>query len=193
MSKPEPLSAETQAPADSPLPHTRCASLGTHLRTLAARCARVLSGFTLENERAQGMPGARCTRGLVRNGEWMRARAYRLSGGTRHPLRNGFTAYAVLSSATNSSCHRRRRIQAASQSRSGSSCHRRLGTSNGCQNHTVLPYAKTSFVLHACNSLTRLTRPATAIACRRSRVHHIPSRVRDDARPPLFSERDGRR
>jgi hypothetical protein len=26
----------------------------------------------------------------------MRARAYRLSGGTRHPLRDGFTAYAVL-------------------------------------------------------------------------------------------------
>jgi hypothetical protein len=40
----------------------------------------------------------------------MRARAYRLSGGTRHPLRNGFTAYAVLSPATNSSCHRRLRI-----------------------------------------------------------------------------------
>jgi hypothetical protein len=38
------------------------------------------------------------------------ARAYRLSGGARHPLRNGFTAYAVLSPATNSSCHRRRRI-----------------------------------------------------------------------------------
>jgi hypothetical protein len=56
------------------------------------------------------MPGARCTRGLVRNGEWMRTRAYGLSGGIRHPLRNGFTAYAVLSPATNSSCHRRRRI-----------------------------------------------------------------------------------
>jgi len=39
----------------------------------------------------------------------MRARAYGLSGGIRHPLRNGFTAYAVLSPATNSSCHRRRR------------------------------------------------------------------------------------
>src|SRR6266851_5846586 len=56
------------------------------------------------------MPGARCTRGLVRNGEWRRARAYGLSGGIRHPLRNGFTAYAVLSPATNSSCHRRRRM-----------------------------------------------------------------------------------
>jgi hypothetical protein len=28
----------------------------------------------------------------------------------RHSLRNGFTAYAALSSATNSSCHRRQRI-----------------------------------------------------------------------------------
>ena len=36
------------------------------------------------------------------------------------------------------------------------------------------------------------TRPATAMARRRSRVHHIPSRVRDDARPPLLPERDGR-
>jgi hypothetical protein len=45
----------------------RCASLGTYLRTLAARCARVLIGFTLENRRVQGMPGARCTRGPVRN------------------------------------------------------------------------------------------------------------------------------
>src|SRR5450755_649488 len=43
--------------------------------------------------------------------KWVRARAYRLSGGIRHPLRNGFTAYTVLSSATNSSCHRRWRIQ----------------------------------------------------------------------------------
>src|ERR1700736_7057841 len=40
----------------------------------------------------------------------MRARAYGLSGGIRHPLRNGFTAYAALSSPTNSSCHRRRRL-----------------------------------------------------------------------------------
>ena len=37
----------------------------------------------------------------------MRARAYRLSGGTRHPLRNGFTAYAALSPVTGLCCHRR--------------------------------------------------------------------------------------
>jgi hypothetical protein len=32
----------------------------------------------------------------------------------RHSLRNGLTAYAVISSATNSSCHRRRRIEGLS-------------------------------------------------------------------------------
>ena len=42
------------------------------------------------------------------------ARAYRLSGGIRHSLRDGFTAYALLSPATNSSCHRRRRIRGCS-------------------------------------------------------------------------------
>src|SRR5882757_8684176 len=30
----------------------------------------------------------------------------------RHPPRNGFTAYGALSSATNSSCHRRCRLEA---------------------------------------------------------------------------------
>src|SRR5260221_13957528 len=54
----------------------------TNLRGLAARCARVLPGFTLENKRAQGMPGARCTRGLVcKLHKEMRTRAYRFSGG----------------------------------------------------------------------------------------------------------------
>jgi hypothetical protein len=53
-----------------------------------------------------------------------------------HPLRNGLTAYAVLSPATNSSCHRRRRLCERSQIRSGRTRHRRLGTSHGCQDHT---------------------------------------------------------
>jgi hypothetical protein len=37
----------------------------------------------------------------------MRARAYRLSGGIRHPLRDGFTAYAELSPVIGLVCHRR--------------------------------------------------------------------------------------
>jgi hypothetical protein len=94
-------------------------------------------------QRERGMPGARCTRGLVcKVVRRMRTRAYRFSGNTPASPRNGFTAYAVLSSATNSSCHRRCRLDGSSI-RSDRSRHRQLDTSNGCRNHTVLPYAAT--------------------------------------------------
>ena len=43
------------------------------------------------------MPGARCTRDLVRNvHKKMRTRAYRAAEAIRHSLRNGFTAYFAL-------------------------------------------------------------------------------------------------
>src|SRR6185312_6164190 len=52
---------------------------------------------------------------------------------------------------------------------------------------------ETSLVLRAFQYRSRgSTRPATALARRRSRVHHIPSRVRDDRDTPLLPERDGR-
>jgi hypothetical protein len=57
------------------------------------------------------MPGARCTRGLVC--KVVQRSAHEHTGSAeaiRHSLRNGFTAYAVLSPATNSSCHRRCRL-----------------------------------------------------------------------------------
>src|SRR5439155_3622445 len=59
-----------------------------------------------------------------------------------------FTAYAVLSPATNSSCHRRCRPDGWSI-RLDRFRHRQLDTSNGCQDHTVLPYASAPFVLRA--------------------------------------------
>jgi hypothetical protein len=70
---------------------------------------------TLSNQREQGMPGARCTRGLVC--KIVRRNAHEHTGSAetlRHSPRNGFTAYAVLSPATNSSCHRRQRISGMS-------------------------------------------------------------------------------
>ena len=54
--------------------------------------------FALEKQRAQGMPDARCTRDLVRNVH--RKCAHKHTGeaeNIRHSLRNGFTAYNVLS------------------------------------------------------------------------------------------------
>ena len=126
-----------------------------------------------QKQREQGMPGARCTRGLVC--KWQKENAHEHTGtvGTlRHSLRNGLTAYAVLSSATNSSCHRRWRINGRSKARLGSNNLRQLDTSNGCQDHTVLPYASAPFVLRAVRSLTDKP-PCDLARVRRCRVHRI--------------------
>ncbi len=72
------------------------------VRILAAHTPEVFIDLTLlEKQRAQGRPGARCTRGLVcKLHKKMRTRAYRFSGGIRPSLRNGFTAYSALSPVT---------------------------------------------------------------------------------------------
>jgi len=91
-------------------------------------------------------------------------------GTLRHSLRNGFTAYAVLSPATNSSCHRRCRLDGYSI-RLNRFRHRQLGTSHGCRDHTVLPYASAPFVLRA------------RVHSRQSRPANIP-RAPTPSRPP---------
>jgi hypothetical protein len=141
----------------------------TSSRSRDALRPRFASNVRPSKERAQGMPDARCTRDLVCNvHKKMRTRAYRAAEAIRHSLRNGFTAYIALSPATNSSCHRRRRIIGSSQTRLGYENLRRLDTSNGCQDHTVLPYAATSFVCTLllahrqslpCDHLARATLP----------------------------------
>ena len=141
-------------------------------------------------KRAQGMPGARCTRGLVC--KIVQRNAHEHTGSAeaiRHSLRNGFTAYAVISSATNSSCHRHRRISDLVEPGWVRKDLRRLDTSNGCQDHTVLPYASAPFVLRAGRSLTRPeVRPAIpcapdAAASTASRTPRIVT-----TRTPLFDE-----
>jgi hypothetical protein len=58
------------------------------------------------------MPGARCTRGLVCKRHMESAHEHTGTDGTlRHSLRNGFTAYAVISPEPNSSGLRRWRIR----------------------------------------------------------------------------------
>jgi hypothetical protein len=130
----------------------------------------VCIGSTLENGRAQGMPGARCTRGLVRKEEW----------GCAHEHTGSAEASGIP-------CVMALRLIPCSPRRPGlfvtvapQITPRNLTPASGRQDHTVLPYAQTSFVLRA------------SMARRRSRVHHIPSRVRDDARPPLLPEQDAR-
>jgi hypothetical protein len=69
-----------------------------------------------KNKRAQGMPGACCTRGLVCKTVQKNAHEHTGTvGAARHSPRNGFTAYAVISPETNSSCLRRRRIEGLSK------------------------------------------------------------------------------
>ena len=68
-----------------------------HVRLLAARSARGLPVIVPLETREQGMPDARCTRGLVCEVVRKRCtRAYRAAENIRHSLRNGFTAYLAL-------------------------------------------------------------------------------------------------
>jgi hypothetical protein len=108
----------------------------------------------------------------------------------RHSLRNGLTAYAALSSATNSFCHRRQRIKTC-PSPVGPTHLRWLDISNGCQDHTVLPYATSAVRPARRKPLTSSTSPCDHLARRRCRVHRIPSRVRDDREAPLLPGKDG--
>ena len=96
-------------------------------------------------------------------------------GTLRHSLRNGFTAYAVLSPATNSSCHRRWRI-------SGS--HRPVGLRKPPLNLTPATGARTT---RFCRTHQRRSscapcpltdnRPANTSRARRCRVHrNLPQR-----------------
>ena len=66
-------------------------ALQTYLRDLAASSARGLPGTSCpQTWRAQGRPGARCTRSLVcKVRKRTRTRAYRFSGNIRPSLRKG--------------------------------------------------------------------------------------------------------
>ena len=130
--------------------------------------------------------------GESRRGEPAFGATYSRSPPTRaasHSLRNGFTAYAVLSPATNSSCHRRRELWRSEPGWARLRL-RQLDTSNGCQDHRFCRTQPAPFVCTPFDR-SRETRPATTIARRRCRVHRIPSRVRDDRDTPLLPGKDG--
>src|SRR5882757_9903257 len=112
-------------------------------------------------ERAQGKPGARCTRGPVCNYYWAKGtRAYRFSGGNPAFPARWVTAYSALSRVTGLSCHPHPRKVLLPAN---------LTPASGCQDHTASPSATAALVI------------------RRHRVHRIPPHVRDDREPPLSS------
>ena len=108
------LRSSTNPDACSPISLSRVASLAratlTCVRALATQFARGLHRHLPSlNQRAQGIPGACCTRGLACDlRKEICTRAYRAAGAIRHSLRNGFTAYCVLFPANDSFASRRR-------------------------------------------------------------------------------------
>ncbi|MDB5582513.1 MAG: hypothetical protein JWR80_7689, partial [Bradyrhizobium sp.] len=131
-------------------------------------------------DRVRAAPAVSCA-----NGGSKCAHEHTGSAETLRPsLRNGFTAYAALSSATNSFCHRRQQIKVC-QTRLGLTRLRWLSISNGGQDHTVLPYVKAWVVYapHIAHEVHLALRPP--LRARRRRVHRIQPRVRDDRDTPL--------
>ncbi len=162
--------------------------------------------FRPRKTRAQGRPGARCTRGLMCKLCEMGAHEHTGPAESIRPsLRNGFTAYTVISPATNSLLSPSL-ANVVCLSPVGPTHLRQLGISNGCRNHTVLPYAATRLAKRLrrgwpvfAKRINRAkapfvcvlsiaheqARPAITFHARRRRVHRNPSRVRDAGQRPL--------
>ena len=146
---------------------TRRGMTAEYVGVLAAHCARALLKFLSLKPEGAGNAGCCCTRGLVCNVCKECAHEHTgTAGARRHSLRNGLTAYVALSLETNSFCLHRCRLDGGSI-RLGRIRHRQLDTSHGCQNHTILPYAATRYILRAvpahgkppCEHVSRLTLP----------------------------------
>ena len=97
-------------------------------------------------------------------------------------------------------CSPRRRIRLVTVADGSRFCQTRLGyqnlrqldTSNGCQDHTVLPYAPASFVCAPSYAHKPSARPAKTIARPTlPRPPHPAPYVRDDRDTPLLWGRDG--
>src|SRR5256884_1818137 len=110
------------------------------------------------NQRAQGRPGACCTRGLACDLRKQKCtRAYRAAAAFRPSLRNGFTAYSALSPVNGSFA------TVVAQKKNPL---KNLTPAPRRQDHTTSPYASGAYVLRAI------------------RVHRISPHVRDDRERP---------
>jgi hypothetical protein len=160
--------------------------LQTQFRDPAARYARAVDPSAPERGRREcrvrAAPAVSCASCTKRCAHEHTGSAETL----RHSLRNGFTAYAALSPATNSSCHRRRRI--SDFAGPGRACEnlRRLDTSNGCQDHTVLPYASAPFAWRAGDRSQAEAHPAIPCAPDAAASTASLPNVADDHDTPLL-------
>ena len=138
------------------------------------------------------MPGARCPHGLVC--KIVRRNAHEHTGSAealRHSLRNGFTAYAALSPATNSSCHRRRRIEGLVAPGWARKTSADLTPATGAR---TTRFCRTRWRRRPALtiSLTGQTRPAIPFRADAAASTASHRAFRDDRDPPLFSGETGR-
>src|SRR5205814_7468381 len=106
-------------------------------RSRGVNSARVVAQTTLEKWEGAGKAGCSMPP-QPRTQNKNKRTSVVTTGSPKHsglPCAMVLTAYSALSSATNSSCHRHWRISSKVRTRLG----RQLDTSNGCQDHTVLP------------------------------------------------------
>ena len=118
-----------------------CGYVGKHAFAISRLDAPELcQKFSLPSgQRAQGKPGARCTRGLVcKMHENKRTRAYRSSGGIRLSLRSGF--YRLIRTLPGD-----RAFLPPSPARLSTN----LTPASGCQDHTISPSASSALVRSA--------------------------------------------
>ena len=144
---------------------TLVAFFDIRLRDLATCSVRGLHFVCpLRELRAQGRPGARCTRGLACNcAQRTRTRAYRFSGNT--PAFPAQWLYGLLRALPGERlyCHRHSQKPASAN----------LTPAPRRQDHTTSPYASCALVCHAC------------------RVHRIPPHVVTIASVPQLGETRG--
>ena len=82
---------------------------------------------------------------------------------TRHSPRNGFTAYTVLSPATNSCCHRHRRIKGSSNPVELDFASASLTPATGARTTRLHRTQKAPIILHAADCSRGSSRPAIAM------------------------------
>jgi hypothetical protein len=112
---------------------------------LAARCARVCAGsgaLANRGRRECRVPDAPAARVRSVGSTRSSPQVHRKSPGI--PCAMVLTAYGGLSPATNSCCHRRPADRWRAEPGWADLASASLGISNGCQDHTLWPYAATS-------------------------------------------------
>ena len=158
----------------------------TWVRDLAARCARVVREVRPSQQEGAGKAGCWLAPAVscARDAQEYAHEHTGISRGLRPSLRNGFTVYAALSPATNSSCHRRRRIGGLAKPGWAYETSADLTPATGAR---TTRFCRTRLRRSSARlSIAHGKPPCDPLARRRCRVHRIPAqRMRRSRYAPL--------